>query len=233
MNREYTPTNTLQNYVSKMTLDKNNDVYLSDTSTSSSSPFSPFSSIFSSISTVVIIGICIIFLLAYFNINLFTITGDIIQVITDRVTPIFLNILKYFGIALGTTAVVTTTVASSGISDVVNTIDTSNKAIAGAIVSSIQDEVNESARQTLPIHNTNDQSFNIVNTAPQIIQQRKKEEVNQYLNSIQYNKPIGYCFIGEQNNQRYCSDITEANQCASGDIFPTMDICINPNIRVS
>ena len=43
MNREYTPTNTLQNYVSNMTLDKNNGVYLSDTETPSSSIFSRIS----------------------------------------------------------------------------------------------------------------------------------------------------------------------------------------------
>jgi hypothetical protein len=227
MNREYTPTNTLQNYVSNMTLDKNNGVYLSDTK-------SPSSSIFSRISIVIIIGICIVFVLAYYNINLFIITGNIIQQITDIITPIFLNILQYFGIAVGTTAVVTTKIASAGISDITSSIDTTNKAVAGAIVSGIQgDGVNEIVQQISLPQNTDENSFNIVNTAPQMVAQQREDEDKQYLNNVQYNRSVGYCFIGQQNNRRYCSDITESNQCASGDIFPTMDICINPNIRVS
>jgi len=229
MNREYTPTNTLQNYISKVSLDKNKSVYLSDTPQPSST-----SSIFSSISIIIIIIICIVFVLAYFNINLFIITGNIVQTLTDMITPIFLNILQYFGLALGTTAVVTTTMASSGISDVTNSIETSNKAIAGAIVSGIKgDGVNEGAFSMTPIQNIGDQSFQIVNTAPQIEEKKRRNEIDMYLNSIQYNKPDGFCFIGEQKNQRYCSSVSDADKCASGDIFPTMDLCINPNIRIS
>jgi hypothetical protein len=229
MNREYTQPNTLQNYVSRMTLDKNKGVYLSDTNQPTNPP-----SIFSNISVVVIIVICIIFILAYFNINLFTIIGNIIQRISNIITPIFLNILHYFGVATGTTIVATTSVVSSGISDVTTSIDTTNKAVSGTIISGIQGNgVNESAYPTKTIQNTNEQSFNIVNTAPQIAAQQQKDDDKQYVNSVQYNTPVGYCFIGKQGDTRYCSDISEAHQCASGDVFPTMDMCINPNLRVS
>lgn len=229
MNREYTQPNTLQNYVSRMTLDKNKGVYLSDTNQPTNPP-----SIFSNISVVVIIVICIIFILAYFNINLFTIIGNIIQRISNIITPIFLNILHYFGVATGTTIAATTSVVSSGISDVTTSIDTTNKAVSGTIISGIQGNgVNESAYPTKTIQNTNEQSFNIVNTAPQIAAQQQKDDDKQYVNSVQYNTPVGYCFIGQQRDTRYCSEISQAHQCASGDVFPTMDMCINPNLRVS
>jgi hypothetical protein len=229
MNREYTQPNTLQNYVSRMTLDKNKGVYLSDTNQPTNPP-----SIFSNISVVVIIVICIIFILAYFNINLFTIIGNIIQRISNIITPIFLNILHYFGVATGTTIAATTSVVSSGISDVTTSIDTTNKAVSGTIISGIQGNgVNESAYPTKTIQNTNEQSFNIVNTAPQIAAQQQKDDDKQYVNSVQYNTPVGYCFIGQQRDSRYCSEISEAHQCASGDVFPTMDMCINPNLRIS
>jgi hypothetical protein len=229
MNREYTQPNTLQNYVSRMTLDKNKGVYLSDTNQPTNPP-----SIFSNISVGVIIVICIIFILAYFNINLFTIIGNIIQRISNIITPIFLNILHYFGVATGTTIAATTSVVSSGISDVTTSIDTTNKAVSGTIISGIQGNgVNESAYPTKTIQNTNEQSFNIVNTAPQIAAQQQKDDDKQYVNSVQYNTPVGYCFIGQQGDTRYCSEISEAHQCASGDVFPTMDMCINPNLRVS
>lgn len=41
----------------------------------------------------------------------------------------------------------------------------------------------------------------------------------------------GYCYIGEDRGFRSCIRVGENDQCLSGDIFPTMDICINPNLR--
>jgi hypothetical protein len=41
----------------------------------------------------------------------------------------------------------------------------------------------------------------------------------------------GYCYIGEDRGFRSCISVGENDQCMSGDIFPTMDICINPNLR--
>ena len=41
----------------------------------------------------------------------------------------------------------------------------------------------------------------------------------------------GYCYIGKNNNVRNCAKVSSKNKCMSGDIFPTMDLCINPNLR--
>lgn len=41
----------------------------------------------------------------------------------------------------------------------------------------------------------------------------------------------GYCYIGKNNNLRNCAKVSSKNKCMSGDIFPTMDLCINPNLR--
>ena len=37
----------------------------------------------------------------------------------------------------------------------------------------------------------------------------------------------GFCYVGDQT----CVSVTENDTCMSGDIFPTMDVCINPNLR--
>ena len=42
----------------------------------------------------------------------------------------------------------------------------------------------------------------------------------------------GYCFVGKINDTRYCAKANEYTECMSGDIYPSMDICINPNLRV-
>lgn len=41
----------------------------------------------------------------------------------------------------------------------------------------------------------------------------------------------GYCYIGEDRGFRSCIKVGEGDKCMSGDIFPTNDICINPNLR--
>jgi hypothetical protein len=42
----------------------------------------------------------------------------------------------------------------------------------------------------------------------------------------------GWCLIGSYEGIRSCSRVGEADTCMSGDIFPSQDICVNPNIRV-
>ena len=41
----------------------------------------------------------------------------------------------------------------------------------------------------------------------------------------------GYCYIGEDRGFRSCIKVGEGDQCMSGEIFPSQDICINPNLR--
>lgn len=42
----------------------------------------------------------------------------------------------------------------------------------------------------------------------------------------------GYCYIGTDNDVRTCVNIGRNDICMSGDIYPSMDICINPNLRM-
>ena len=42
----------------------------------------------------------------------------------------------------------------------------------------------------------------------------------------------GWCFIGEDRGTRSCMNVGPNDTCMSGEIFPTNDICINPNLRV-
>ena len=43
----------------------------------------------------------------------------------------------------------------------------------------------------------------------------------------------GYCYVGKDRGYRSCVKVDENNICMSGDIFPTMDVCINPKLRSS
>lgn len=42
---------------------------------------------------------------------------------------------------------------------------------------------------------------------------------------------LGYCYVGTDRGYRSCIDVDNEDECLSGDIFPTRDICVNPNLR--
>lgn len=60
-----------------------------------------------------------------------------------------------------------------------------------------------------------------------IVQKEAKEPEPVQSDSQQH----GYCYIGKINNARYCAKVSGKNNCLSGDIFPTMAVCVNPNLK--
>jgi hypothetical protein len=49
--------------------------------------------------------------------------------------------------------------------------------------------------------------------------------------SIQGVGKAGWCLVGNENGARKCAEIGVNEECMSGNIFPTKDLCLNPNIR--
>jgi hypothetical protein len=49
--------------------------------------------------------------------------------------------------------------------------------------------------------------------------------------SIQTTGKSGWCFIGEEQGIRSCSNVGVNDVCMSGDVFPSQAICVNPNLR--
>lgn len=62
----------------------------------------------------------------------------------------------------------------------------------------------------------------------------KKKNKNSYkANNLSnnVNKKVGYCYIGADRNVRTCVKVGENDTCMSGEVFPTMDLCINPTLK--
>lgn len=49
--------------------------------------------------------------------------------------------------------------------------------------------------------------------------------------SVQLPKRKGYCYVGSQENNRTCMEVNKNDVCMSGEVFPTLDVCINPSLR--
>jgi hypothetical protein len=41
----------------------------------------------------------------------------------------------------------------------------------------------------------------------------------------------GFCYIGYDKNQRECTSVSDGDICMSGQVFPTMDVCLYPKLR--
>ena len=48
---------------------------------------------------------------------------------------------------------------------------------------------------------------------------------------IQEPRKSGYCYIGTEKGFRSCLYVGKRDTCMSGEVYPTMDICINPKLR--
>ena len=64
----------------------------------------------------------------------------------------------------------------------------------------------------------------------------KKEETKQSIpqpneTDLSGSSKSSYCYIGNDKGIRSCVKVNEHDKCMSGDIFPTHNMCINPNLR--
>ena len=57
------------------------------------------------------------------------------------------------------------------------------------------------------------------------------KKLNANYNQDQIVKENSYCYIGYENGQRECTNVFDGDICMSGEIFPKMDMCINPRLR--
>ena len=127
---------------------------------------------------------------------------------------------KFFGIVLfktgeGTKNVFETT--GEGAKEIVNVTEKAGKSV-GQAVSDVGRNVEERSSLKKAIEQP----------------KKKKEDVNAddtTESNIQQKKASGYCYIGSDRGYRTCVEMGKNDTCASGKIFPSKDICVNPNLR--
>lgn len=55
-------------------------------------------------------------------------------------------------------------------------------------------------------------------------------EILDFLLGTKKQTPDEWCFVGESNEKRVCT-LTQGNQCMSGNIFPSQNLCVNPKLK--
>jgi len=78
-------------------------------------------------------------------------------------------------------------------------------------------------------NNTNSMSNNMSNNTPNTFNYTADDSMSNIQQS-KSNSKSGWCFMGEDRGFRSCIQVNENEKCMSGDILPSQEICINPNL---
>jgi hypothetical protein len=158
----------------------------------------------------------ILLILAFLGFNIFTYLGKT----TDFVTDMFKPILAFFGYGIAETAKQTIDITAKGTNAIVNVA-------AGTATGGINVLENTLSGNGMGMGRQQSTNAALQNAALQNAAQRTPIPDDRSTTKSK----SGFCYIGEDRGFRSCIGVGEGDSCMSGDIFPTMDMCINPNLR--
>ena len=225
-------SNSLSNSILKSSEATSSSFMSSSTDTDGSGFFDTFKNINATTWLIIIL------ILAFLGFNIFVYLAKGTNDITNFFAPI---IEKIFG----TTAAVTgqtIDVAAEGAKNVVS--GTANVINAG--LSSVQDITpnqapssvsSQSVKGSVPPKNAVENSTlnKALNSSSQSKEQNADYQGVESSSSVHASSTktgkAGWCYIGEDRGYRTCAEIGVNDTCMSGDIFPSHEICINPNLR--
>jgi hypothetical protein len=169
----------------------------------------------------------IILILAFLGFNIFAYLAKGTQDITDIFAPL---LKKFFGITLAVTGEIVDTSAEGAkaiVDKTASTIDTGLTAVQN-ITPNISNSNLKSSSITQPPNNTSNDSLN---KALHDNQPNNDYQANEAESSVNHSGKSGWCYIGSDRGFRSCAQVGINDTCMSGDIFPSKEICINPNLR--
>ena len=202
----------------------------------SSSPTLTSNSFFDTIKSISIFTwVIIFFILAFLGFNIFVYLAKGTQDITNFFSPI----IKYFtGLFGGVTSQVID-VSAEGAKGVVNT--TANLTTSGlnAVQQTTPGGTTSGSLKTTPVQipQADIMQTNTLNKAlnTNTVETQKSStdyEADESSSTIQNGAAkSGWCYIGEDRGFRSCAKVGVDDKCMSGEIFPSNEICINPNLR--
>ncbi len=172
----------------------------------------------------------IVLILAFLGFNIFVYLAKGTQTISE----IFKPVVERLSYLLGITTLQTINVSAKGTQSVVNAttdvINTSLNSIENTTQVNQSRQTQNNSHPDITQNNTLNQALN--NTTSQRQQSGGEDyHADDSTSSIQLGK-AGWCYIGEDRGFRSCAEVGVNDTCMSGEIFPTNDVCVNPNLRV-
>jgi len=181
--------------------------------------------------------IIIFLILAFLGFNIFVYLAKGTQDITNFFAPLLHKIFGTAVIVTGQTIDVAAEGAKAVVGETANVLDTGLTSIQNitpnSATSSLQTQSVQGTMQPqdVTINNTLNKALN---TSQQSQQSQQGEEYQAYEASSSVHSgggQAGWCYVGEDRGFRTCAQVSANDTCMSGDIFPSQELCINPNLR--
>jgi hypothetical protein len=178
----------------------------------------------------------IILILAFLGFNIFAYLARGTQDVTSFFAPLM---QKLFG-TTATVAGQTVNVAAEGAKAVVggtaNVLDTGLTAVQEITPNGAPSSLKtQSVQGTMPQQDVtaNNALNRALNTSQQTQQGGANDEyeAHEAPSSVHSAGKAGWCFVGEDRGFRTCAEVGVNDECMSGDIFPSQELCVNPNLR--
>jgi hypothetical protein len=159
----------------------------------------------------IIIVLVVLLILSFLGINVLMIGSNIISSISNIVVPVFINILSFFGFTTGTILVNTSTVVGQTAKQVIDVAEDALTKTGDTLIN-----ISKSGQLSTSIQKGESNVFD--------------PEPVSASNPIVTKSKTGWCLVGEYQDQRGCVEVTETDKCMSGQIFPSKQACLTPQI---
>jgi hypothetical protein len=181
--------------------------------------------------------IIIVLILAFLGFNIFVYLAKGTQAITDFFAPLLEAIFGTTLAVAGQAVDVSAEGAKIVVGETASAINAGLTAIQDitpnptVALSSVKGQPVD--QQNTNIYSQGDQSTlnKALNTAQSKQTQQNDYEADYASSSIQGGGKTGWCYIGDDRGFRSCAQVGIDDACMSGDIFPSKEICMNPNLR--
>lgn len=168
--------------------------------------------------------ILIFALLAILGVNIFAYLGKITDWFGVTFRPLFKETVGTTANVIGDTTKQTISTAAEG-----------TTAIVGGVAKGTNTGINElqkALNEDLTINNIDNRGVvSEPKQKPEIIEQDLDEADTSIVGPKTKGLSGGFCYIGEDRGVRSCMPIGSNDKCMSKQIYPTMEVCVNPNLR--
>ena len=193
----------------------------------------------------VIIILVILLIFPAIGMMIMTFLGNTYKEITETTNPIISNFLKLFGYSAGTVINTSADVAGDAAKIGVDILEGSIHNVGNLV----QGKTGDYPTDKTYFNNENSNSLDstiekkvdtainkkLGNTVASGSRYRNPADVSPDNSSGAIQNPIssgkaGWCLTGEYQNKRGCVSVSESDQCLSGQIFPSKEMCLNPTL---
>jgi hypothetical protein len=171
----------------------------------------------------------IILILAFLGFNIFVYLAKGTEDIANFFAPLTEKLFGASASVAGQTVDVAAEGAKAVVSGTATTVNTGLSAVQDITPNNATSSIKSQPIQGQSTSRPSDSGLNKALNSSQ--EQNMDYQALEASSSVHSAGKSGWCFVGEDRGFRSCALVNEDDKCMSGDIFPSQELCINPNLR--